>query len=309
MGSRYSKVQSTLFNSDKFRELNEFEKNVYVYLLICPHGNSAGFYLLREGYAITDLDCTMQKYKSALEKIATVGLIEVDGEIIFIRQFLKFNPYTNDSHAKGSEKEIRDFRTSNLYAMFYKEVSTHCSKYLKWFKQPIDSLSTDCVENVDSVDAGREHQNQDLYQDQNHDQEGDQEESVPDGTVTDHNKDIYDHYLTLELVQHRELTKEMCNAIDIARRRGNYDWDMLKTLLDRHAYVVKLTAGNGDFKVKARPLIEFFGQKVKDGTALICSEYANDGAKWLRYKDGNTGKKQGSGNQFLDMLNQEAMNE
>ena len=63
MASRYSKVQSTLFNSEKFRKLNDFQKNVYVYLLISPHGNSAGFYKLNEGYAAVDLDCTMQRYK------------------------------------------------------------------------------------------------------------------------------------------------------------------------------------------------------------------------------------------------------
>lgn len=102
---------------------------------------------------------------------------------------------------------------------------------------------------------------------------------------------IFDFYNTLGLIKHRKLTKEMRAAIDVARRRGEYSWDDLRMLLDRHAKVVKATAGNKEFAVPARSLTEFFGQKVAGGTALICSEYADDGAKWRRYKDGNPSKK------------------
>jgi hypothetical protein len=77
----------------------------------------------------------------------------------------------------------------------------------------------------------------------------------------------------------------MRSAIDTAKRRGGYSWDELKTMLERHAYVVKLTAGT-EYRVPMRGITTFFGQKVYQGTALICSEYADDGAKWLRYKDG-----------------------
>lgn len=101
---------------------------------------------------------------------------------------------------------------------------------------------------------------------------------------------IFDHYLKLGLIKHKALTREMVNAIDIARRRGGWSWDELKTMLDRHAEVVKITAGNGEYAVRPRGITEFFGQKVKDGTALICSEYADDGTKWQLYKDGNPHK-------------------
>jgi hypothetical protein len=97
---------------------------------------------------------------------------------------------------------------------------------------------------------------------------------------------LFDHYNSLNLIHHKGLTKEMRNAIDLARRRGDYDWPILLTLLDRHSKIVEMTAGNGEFRVRPRPIAEFFGQKVKDGTALICSGYADDGSKWLRYLDG-----------------------
>lgn len=115
---------------------------------------------------------------------------------------------------------------------------------------------------------------------------------VPDGT--DNYQSLFDYYLTLGLVKHRKLTKEMRNAIDIARRRNEYTWDELRTLLLRHKNIVNLTKDDNEYAVRPRGITEFFGQKVKDGTALICSEYADGGAKqqWYsqKYIKGN-GKK------------------
>ena len=106
--------------------------------------------------------------------------------------------------------------------------------------------------------------------------------SVPDGTVN--HQFLFDYYLSLELVKHKELTPEMKNAIDTARRRGKYRQEDMERLLRRHSLLVKLTADNGEYAIKKRTITEFFGQRVHGGTALVCSEYADDGAKWLFYK-------------------------
>lgn len=110
--------------------------------------------------------------------------------------------------------------------------------------------------------------------------------SAPRGAVNFDYQGLFDFYLSLDLIKHKELTPEMKNAIDTARRRGKYSWDMLKTMLERHAYVVKLTKGQGQYEVQKRSITKFFGQRIQGGQELICSEYADDGAKWLRYKDG-----------------------
>jgi hypothetical protein len=144
MASRYSKIQSTLFSSEKFQQLNEFQKNVYIYLLICPHGNSAGLFKLKEGYATTDLKCSTQRYRNALDKLKEVGLIEHFDEIIFIYQFLKFNSYTNPKHAQGSVKEIQEYIDTPLYILLYNDIKAYCIDYIDEFpepKKPIESLS------------------------------------------------------------------------------------------------------------------------------------------------------------------------
>ena len=105
-----------------------------------------------------------------------------------------------------------------------------------------------------------------------------------EGTETDPYQALYDYYGGLSLVKHRMLTTEMKNAIDIARRRGGYTWKELATLAYRHSLIVKLSQGDGEYAVKPRGIAEFYGQKVVGGTCLICSEYADDGAKWLRYQ-------------------------
>lgn len=84
-------------------------------------------------------------------------MIEFDGEIVFVYQFLRFNPYTNANHAKGSYKEIAEFEQSSLYALLYDEVKTHCEDYSEHFKEPqiayrkpIESLSKGFQEPIDS---------------------------------------------------------------------------------------------------------------------------------------------------------------
>lgn len=106
-------------------------------------------------------------------------------------------------------------------------------------------------------------------------------------------REIFEHYISLGLIKHRALNPEMRRAIDIARRHGDYDWDDLKELLTRHKQIVDMTEQN-DYPVKPRPLAVFFGQRVQNSSILICSEYADDGSKWLRYKNGNPEKRSSS---------------
>jgi len=89
-------------------------------------------------------------------------------------------------------------------------------------------------------------------------------------------RSVYDHYQTLGLINHRSYTADMQRAIESAMKNNHYDIDYCKTLLDRHKQVVEITK-TSDYKVKARSLYEFFGQKVFGAKNLICSEYEEGG--------------------------------
>jgi hypothetical protein len=92
-------------------------------------------------------------------------------------------------------------------------------------------------------------------------------------------KSLYDYYLTLNLIKHKNYTDAMRNAIKKAMKECKYTLEDCKVLLERHSKAVELSK-SADFKVKARGLDVFFGQKVYGGVNLICSEYEEGGSKY-----------------------------
>lgn len=95
-------------------------------------------------------------------------------------------------------------------------------------------------------------------------------------------KSIYDYYLSLNLVRHRAYTKDMYRAIKKAMDDNKYSVEYCKTLLDRHKQVIEITK-NHDYPVRVRGIAEFFGQKVHNGSHLICSEYDEGGKYYEQY--------------------------
>ena len=89
-------------------------------------------------------------------------------------------------------------------------------------------------------------------------------------------KEIYDYYLSLDLKKHRAFTPAMAKAIEKAIKENKYSEEDCKELLKKHEHLVKSTK-KSDYPVRARPLHEFFGQKVYNGTHLICTEYEPGG--------------------------------
>lgn len=95
-------------------------------------------------------------------------------------------------------------------------------------------------------------------------------------------KEIYDYYLSLNLIKHRTYTEDMAKAIKKAMKNNKYDIEYCKTLLKRHRQVVEATKDT-PYPVKARGLSEFFGQKAWGATHLICSEYDEGGKYFEQY--------------------------
>lgn len=90
-------------------------------------------------------------------------------------------------------------------------------------------------------------------------------------------EDIFNFYLSLDIVKHNTFTPAMQKAIKLAITQNNYSVEDCKVLLQKHKQVTVKTKDDGKFAVKKRPLVEFFGQKIKDSTALICTQYETGG--------------------------------
>lgn len=95
-------------------------------------------------------------------------------------------------------------------------------------------------------------------------------------------RSVYDYYLSLDLIQHRDYTPAMIKAIKKAIKENHYTIEDCKKLLDRHKQVVKITKGE-EYPIKMRGILEFFGQKVVKGTHLICSEYEEGGKLYEKH--------------------------
>lgn len=95
--------------------------------------------------------------------------------------------------------------------------------------------------------------------------------------------EIYDFYLDLNLMKHRSFTKAMKDSINKAMYCNKYTIEDCRELLRRHEKVVKITKSD-KFPVSTRGLDVFFGQKVSNATHLICSEYADGGKYFEKYK-------------------------
>ena len=112
-------------------------------------------------------------------------------------------------------------------------------------------------------------------------------------------RDVFDYYLSLDLIKHKKYTKAMDDAIKSAMKNNGYTVEDCKTLLDRHKKAVDATKGS-EYSIRARPLHEFFGQKAYQAKHLICADY-EEGGKYYdlqkpRRKQGP--KKQMDFNQF-----------
>lgn len=103
----YGKISTTIWHSRKFRGLKDADAQLlYLYLLTCPHVNSAGCFVLRDGYAVDDLAWDFDRYHRAMEALSKALLVSYDkGEkVVRIHNFFTFEPLSNGNHAKGTAK-------------------------------------------------------------------------------------------------------------------------------------------------------------------------------------------------------------
>lgn len=105
----YSKVSRALWQSQRFNALGGADdKLLYLYFLTCPHQTSAGCYRLPDGYALSDLGWTLDAYQARRAAVVAADLIAFDAETseVYIEQWLRHSPPTNNKHAQGIRKVI-----------------------------------------------------------------------------------------------------------------------------------------------------------------------------------------------------------
>lgn len=118
MGRDFNKVAPTIWQAASFKALpSDDHRYLCLYLMTCPHQNSAGCFTLPDGYACVDLGgWTTDKYRETLKALVDADLVEVDHETseVRIKDWFRENCPMNDSHRKGTLRIIAAIKSTTL---------------------------------------------------------------------------------------------------------------------------------------------------------------------------------------------------
>lgn len=270
----FTKVDERVWSDTAYTNLSDDGKLLFLYVLSCSHRNMIGLYPLPIPYGAFDLGWEIERFSKGLDELSKQGFIKYNktNHIVFIKNFLKYNPLENPNQVKGAIKALDTIPTNSIDI----ELMAYLRTVDKPFIQPL-------IELLDERLCKQE----DVYEEE--DVKVDEEETTTT-TITKY-KDIYDYYLTLDLIKHRAYTNDIAKAIKKGITDNKYSIDYAKTLLDRHKQVVDITKKK-DYPVRARGLPEFFGQKAYEATHLICSEYEEGGKLYEEYLKGKKETKE-----------------
>lgn len=180
----FSKVAPTVWRSRKFRSLPDMEsRHVYLYLLTCPHGNSAGCFDLHPMYACADLGMTEKGYLEAIDSLTKADLIAFDWDenTVLIVQWEAFNEPTNPKHAIGLLGQLEQASSHDLKSRAF-------AAFMAVFKAK--SFDRDAALRKAIETHGKAYakaiatETRDLDLDLDLDRDGDQTETRPDQTET-----------------------------------------------------------------------------------------------------------------------------
>lgn len=113
---RYQKIESRIWNDEKFTQLSPMEQRLFFYVLTSPHGNIIGLYVLKEGYACEDLKCLPKDFRKGIKILSESKLIEYDQQVavVWIKNFLKHNPITNPNQVIAAKRILEELPKTNL---------------------------------------------------------------------------------------------------------------------------------------------------------------------------------------------------
>ena len=118
--ARYSKIYNSIWSDPEVEELSNEGKLLYVYLLTCPIGSSAGYFRLPVKQVAIDLDMTKA---TALELLTQEqGLWKYDKETsqVFITNYLKYNKLGGSKQMSNLNLQIKGLANSILHVGFVK---------------------------------------------------------------------------------------------------------------------------------------------------------------------------------------------
>jgi hypothetical protein len=127
----FSKVSPMVWRNRVFASLPSADaKLAYFYFLTCEHQNSGGSYRVLDGYAAADLGCPVSEWAAARREVEAAGLIIYDEHFseVYIRDWFRENPITNNKHALGTERLISNLDSDKVREAAEADFSQSCEE-------------------------------------------------------------------------------------------------------------------------------------------------------------------------------------
>ena len=165
----YSKIDSLFWRDQKNRKLSDDGKLLFLYLLTCPHRSSIGLYYLPEQYVASDIKWTLERVRKGFNELLQNGCVKYDrdNEIVFIKNFLRYNSFENSNQIRGAIKFLGTLPDTvflsdliEVIKMGYEDCSKDKSQD---FKKALETLTITLNERVRNTVAYNSNSNSSLY--------------------------------------------------------------------------------------------------------------------------------------------------
>jgi hypothetical protein len=115
----YVKINRKIWHTQQVRSLSRNARELYMYLITCPHGNMLGLFVLRPGYVLDDLQLGPDRvnFVSPLQEILNTGLFKYDEktEILLDMNHIIKHPPINNNTVKAAVKIINSLPKTILF--------------------------------------------------------------------------------------------------------------------------------------------------------------------------------------------------
>lgn len=145
---RYASVQTIIWTDEKFRELPDAARLLFLYVLTSPHSNMIGYYFLPTAYAAFDLRYTPHEVSRAIRALEERGMVAYDdlAQVILVKNYLTFNPIVSPKQMRGAVNTLLQQPKSKLLNQFVASAKRATHDSTLWdevFQTPItgDTLS------------------------------------------------------------------------------------------------------------------------------------------------------------------------
>jgi len=134
--AKFRKIYTTIWNDEKFSNLSDQAQLIFFFLLTHPNTTWLGFIRTNIAGIAAEKEWDIEKTKLAFDELAKEKMVLVDSRkpLIFITNWLKYNPPQNPNMAKSYKEDlyqIPECELKNTLLKICKENLSKCSKAIQ----------------------------------------------------------------------------------------------------------------------------------------------------------------------------------